>query len=106
MEDVLNDEEMLWFQKSRMVSICDGDRNTRYFHLSTVIRRRHIRIETIQNIQGEWVTDSSEVRSIVQHYWQGLFSDERRAAVEARLLWDYFPEIASNDFEKLLRPVF
>lgn len=28
MEEVLNDEEMLWFQKSRTEAICDGDRNT------------------------------------------------------------------------------
>ncbi|XP_048493087.1 uncharacterized protein LOC125493650 [Beta vulgaris subsp. vulgaris] len=39
MDAVLDDEEALWFQKSRMEAICDGDRNTRYFHLSTVMQR-------------------------------------------------------------------
>lgn len=36
MENVLAQEELLWFQKSRQSAIRD-DRNTRYFHLSTFI---------------------------------------------------------------------
>lgn len=39
-DDVLNQEEMLWFQKSRMDAARDGDRNTKYLHLSTIISRR------------------------------------------------------------------
>lgn len=38
MDEVLDQEEMLWFQKSRLDAIKDGDKNTRYFHLSTIIR--------------------------------------------------------------------
>ena len=45
LDDVLNQIETFWFQKSRMAAIKDGDRNTRYFHLSTIIRRRYNRIE-------------------------------------------------------------
>ncbi|XP_010687131.1 uncharacterized protein LOC104901277 [Beta vulgaris subsp. vulgaris] len=49
MDEVLNEEELLWFQKSRLEAIRDGDRNTRYFHLSTLIRRRRNRIETLKD---------------------------------------------------------
>lgn len=31
MDEFLNDEEMLSFQKSRMDAICDGDKNTSIF---------------------------------------------------------------------------
>lgn len=40
-ETLLEQEEMLWFQKSREKFIELGDRNTTFFHTSTVIRRRH-----------------------------------------------------------------
>ncbi|GMI80935.1 hypothetical protein like AT1G43760 [Hibiscus trionum] len=36
---VLKDEESLWRQKSRNSWILDGDRNTRFFHASTIVRR-------------------------------------------------------------------
>ncbi|XP_074288047.1 uncharacterized protein LOC141613204 [Silene latifolia] len=52
LDEVLREEELLWFQKSRMEAICDGDRNTRLFHLSTVIRRKHNRIEALQDGLG------------------------------------------------------
>lgn len=38
--NILAQEELLWFQKSRAKWIVMGERNTRYFHLSTIIRRR------------------------------------------------------------------
>lgn len=34
-------EELIWFQKSRVCWLKNGDRNTRLFHTSTLIRRRN-----------------------------------------------------------------
>ncbi|CAA7053603.1 unnamed protein product [Microthlaspi erraticum] len=48
LDNVLEQEEMLWFQKSREKWIPLGDRNTRFFHTSTVIRRRRNRIEMLK----------------------------------------------------------
>ncbi|XP_021734876.1 uncharacterized protein LOC110701551 [Chenopodium quinoa] len=42
LEEVLIDEEMLWFQKSRMGAICDGDQNT------------------LKNDHGQWITEDAE----------------------------------------------
>ncbi|CAA7037252.1 unnamed protein product [Microthlaspi erraticum] len=46
---ILEQEELIWFQKSREKYIALGDRNTSYFHTSTVIRRRRNRIEMLRN---------------------------------------------------------
>lgn len=73
MEEVLNDEEMLWFQKSRLEAIGDGDRNTRYFHLSTIIRRKRNKVEGLMDENGEWVTDGDQVRDMVRQFWSHLF---------------------------------
>ncbi|KAL8167793.1 hypothetical protein V2J09_009292 [Rumex salicifolius] len=49
-------EEILWYQKSREKWIRLGDRDTSYFHTSTVIRRRRNRVEFLKNDHGHWIT--------------------------------------------------
>nr|KYP63746.1 hypothetical protein KK1_018328 [Cajanus cajan]KYP63779.1 hypothetical protein KK1_018361 [Cajanus cajan] len=48
-------EELFWFQKSRCKWLEFGDRNTSYFHGTTVIRRRKNRIVKLQNEEGVWI---------------------------------------------------
>ncbi|KAL8151698.1 hypothetical protein V2J09_021506 [Rumex salicifolius] len=47
----LEQEETLWFQKSRERWVAQGDRNTRYFHTNTIIRRRRNRISSLRDGQ-------------------------------------------------------
>ena len=104
MDDVLNQEELLWFQKSRMDAIRDGDRNTRYFHLSTIIRRRRNRIEALRKDTGEWTFDPDELKNMVLSYWKSLFQEDQTEARGHTLLCDRFPEITLADRASLSRP--
>lgn len=47
LEDLLRKEELLWKEKAKEKWIEDGDRNTKFFHLATVIRRRFNHIAAI-----------------------------------------------------------
>lgn len=49
---ILRQEEILWFQKSRNVWLRSGDGNTRFFHTSTLIKRRRKRIDALQDEAG------------------------------------------------------
>lgn len=91
MEDVLTQEEVLWFQKSRVDAIKDGDRNTRYFHLSTIIRRRQNKGEALKDNTGSWVYDAESIKGMILEYWKSIFQEEQQAFTGARLLTDYFP---------------
>lgn len=76
LDEVLQEEEMTWFQKSRLEALKDGDRNTKYFHLSTVIRRYRNKVTMLQERDGNWITDPSRLKEMVVQYWHSLFTEE------------------------------
>ena len=76
LDEVLDQIELYWFQKSRMEYIRDGDRNTRFFHLSTVVRRRTNRIKGLLNSARVWVTDPDDLQALVTKYYKKLFTED------------------------------
>ncbi|XP_010424324.1 PREDICTED: uncharacterized protein LOC104709399 [Camelina sativa] len=72
-EVALAQEELIWFQKSRETWIVFGDRNTRYFHISTIIRRRRNRIEMLKNDEGIWISDLKDLEGLVVSYYKMLY---------------------------------
>lgn len=61
---VLEQEEMIWFQKSREKWIVMGERNTKFFHTSTVIRRRRNQIEMLKDDDGRWISNSQDLEKL------------------------------------------
>ncbi|KAG5544818.1 hypothetical protein RHGRI_017313 [Rhododendron griersonianum] len=65
-------EELYWQQKSHHKWLQSGDRNTSYFHASTVERRRRNHISGIENAYGAWISDqhgiADEFQSFFQHF--------------------------------------
>lgn len=51
--------EILWKQKSRELWLKEGNRNTKFFHLYTIIHRRQNKIDAIKQDDGTWVTSSN-----------------------------------------------
>ncbi|XP_061370519.1 uncharacterized protein LOC133313201 [Gastrolobium bilobum] len=76
LQAILVREELIWFQSSRNQWLKYGDKNSRFFHSSTIARRRHNRIVTLKNEQGEWIADSDMLVNMATSFYQGLFSIE------------------------------
>lgn len=53
LDEQLARKDLMWTQKSRELWVHEGDRNTKFFHLSTVIRRRKNHISAIKTPNGE-----------------------------------------------------
>lgn len=54
----------------------DGDKNTKFFHASTIQRRGRNRVQRIQNDRGEWVEGKEETfQAVLQHYAKVYKSD-------------------------------
>ena len=68
--------ETVWRQKSRETWLKVGDKNSRFFHLSTIIRRRRNSIDAIKSDNGEWMIDKEEIKEFIVSKFQNLFTEE------------------------------
>lgn len=73
---VLNQEEELWAMKSRINWMVQGDCNTCFYHVSTLIRRKHNKILNLKNSQGKWINDLPDVMEFVCSSFLKLFTAE------------------------------
>ncbi|CAB4278316.1 unnamed protein product [Prunus armeniaca] len=74
MDVLLEREEMLWRQRSRVSWMKYGDKNTRFFHEHAKMRGRRNLIQTIVDDQGVWHTSTESIGSAFCDYFQGLFA--------------------------------
>ncbi|KAL8141586.1 hypothetical protein V2J09_014618 [Rumex salicifolius] len=62
----MEQEELHWLQKSRELWLQAGDRNTLFFDLSTLIRRRRNKVLNLLNDVGVWIDDPRELENLEQ----------------------------------------
>lgn len=68
--------EILWKQKSLELWLKEGDRNTKFFHLSTIIKRRHNNIDAINLEDNNWVMSSNQIRQLLFNSFKNTFAEE------------------------------
>lgn len=102
LDEMLEREETLWYQKSRIDWLQDGDRNTTFFHLSTVARRWKNNILAIKDDEGNWLYDKQRVKDQIVLYFERLFSEEGDNDPFA-VPQDIFPELSRRDWDSLSR---
>lgn len=68
--------EVLWRQKSRELWLKLGDKNSKFFHLSTIIHRRNNNVNAIKKDDGTWIYESNQIRKLFQDYFMELFKEE------------------------------
>lgn len=65
LDTLLRDEEIRWAQKSRLDWLKFEDKNTKFFHVSTLIRRQHNRIDCLKNLDGNWTTSKNQTKEVL-----------------------------------------
>ncbi|KAG5527030.1 hypothetical protein RHGRI_028084 [Rhododendron griersonianum] len=73
LEDLWQKEAMYWHQRSRIKWLQMGDRNSRFFHLSTIHRRQRNQILKLKDKEGNWKSEPKEVAGIIKLHFQELY---------------------------------
>lgn len=100
----MEQEELLWYQKSREKWLEFGDRNTKYFHTSTIIRRKSNRIEALKNDAGIWVNHPDELENLAIDYFKKLYSVPSQERNLKHLPWEGFHKINHTETMEMLTP--
>lgn len=72
--DIQKLEEEFWVMKSRVEWMVNGDRNTSFYHTSTLARRKRNRIQTLQDSNGVWLTEAVDVANHIKEGFISLFT--------------------------------
>jgi hypothetical protein len=74
LDDLLIQEESLWRNKSREVWLTCKDLNTKFFHTSTIIRRRRNAIDFLRLPSGIWSSKRQTIGNSFTTHFKELFS--------------------------------
>ena len=77
MYDLWHQEELYWLQRSRIRWLKEGDRNSKFFHISTIQRRKRNLIAKIQNDSGVWLTLEEAIRKEATKFFTKLYQAEQ-----------------------------
>ena len=72
--DLLDCEEILWHQRSRVFWYGQGDRNTKFFHSKASQRRKKNTISGIWDENGIWCDTSESIAATAIAYFEALFT--------------------------------
>ncbi|GAU48589.1 hypothetical protein TSUD_405790 [Trifolium subterraneum] len=100
----LYQEECLWYQKSRGKWIADGDRNTKYYHSKTIIRRRRNKIVSLRNEAGHCIEDQENLSNMVRNFYLSLYHEDKPIC-DPIISWTTYPQNLDNEQHKLSSPV-
>ncbi|OMO73242.1 reverse transcriptase [Corchorus capsularis] len=70
----LQQEEEIWKLKSRIDWVAQGDRNTSYFHTSTIIRRKKNAISGLEDSLGNWSFDVETIKRLILNHFKDLYT--------------------------------
>ena len=70
-------EECMWKQRSKVDWLRDGDKNTKYFHCRSTERNKRNFIAGLENEAGIWVEDESQIGGMLSQYFSSLFTSSK-----------------------------
>ncbi|KAL5568624.1 hypothetical protein UlMin_025199 [Ulmus minor] len=76
LDELLKREELLWFQKSRIKWVLEEDQCTKFFFVSTLVRRKLNRIERILTDNSEWVTSRGDIGAAFMDKFKAIYYED------------------------------
>ncbi|XP_062014512.1 uncharacterized protein LOC133731059 [Rosa rugosa] len=74
--ELLSLDETYWRQRSRVLWLKDGDRNTAFFHRRASNRKSRNCITGLFDLEGTWQTSPSAIATTLTNYYENIFRHE------------------------------
>ncbi|KAL5568577.1 hypothetical protein UlMin_025152 [Ulmus minor] len=102
LDELLRREEMLWFQKAKVQWRLEGDRCSRFFFMTTMIRQKSNRIDCLKLDDGVWIHARNQIGNLFSARFESVFdSPFQPPLVDFSTLVD--PIVTEEDNVELLR---
>ena len=75
-QELNHHEEIMWRQRSRVIWLTAGDKNTQFFHLRASQRRSRNKISRLRKPDGQFTEVDLELGTIVTNFYSNLFASE------------------------------
>ncbi|KAJ1417306.1 Zinc finger, CCHC-type [Sesbania bispinosa] len=103
-DGVRKQKENFWAQRSRVKWLQHGDRNSKFFHASTVQRRDRNRLFRLKNDLGEWMEGQEAMEELILAHFQQIYKSD--GAINFKECEEVIQKNVTDDLNtKLLRPV-
>lgn len=96
---MLLQEELLWLQKSRNDWLKHSDNNTRFFHTSTLVRRRRNKVGFLIDDSGQRVENAEHLKILDLNFYKDLFTEDPNAGGD--FLKGCFPTLGTGTKQRL-----
>ncbi|KAL4385506.1 hypothetical protein GQ457_15G018210 [Hibiscus cannabinus] len=87
-------QEVYWAQRSRVLWLSAGDRNTSFFHAKASARKKKNALMGLYDANGYWQASTREVLRIASDYFVALFS--ANPLVEAPAFLEHIPPLSQR----------
>lgn len=77
LDELLLRETILWKEKAKSQWLVEGDANTHFFHLSTILHRRHNHISFIFDAHNSCIIDPMLIGEAFINFFTHLFASEQ-----------------------------
>jgi len=100
-------EEIYWKQKSRNKWLKEGDKNTKFFHQTTIHRRHFNKTASLRKDNGDRADNHEEMEGVLLEYFATLLSDPELAREsDINEVVAHLPKVISpTQNELLMKPV-
>eukprot|EP00253_Pinus_taeda_P007550 PITA_07550 len=75
-EMLCKQEEFFWKQKSRVLWLKEGERNTKFFHISTIANRTHNIISSIKDKNGQIHQSHEEIDAVLVKHFRDIAKEK------------------------------